>query len=763
MSRFFISYRRRTNGWTIDYIYSRLTEHFGQTIIFLDKDKIPEGTLYEPYITSEIVNCMAILAIIDDSWLNEISRLDTPRDFVRIELEQAMNGAIPIVPLLIDKARLPNREKLPKSLQSLVDRQCSNVRASDFDNDMARLIARLKCIAELHQTAAEALARFRQAWNEGDWVRAHDILASFLSLSGIKDTPHYPVLVRNLDAAQKLCEAAKAFRLGYFKSARDKLRSIPISNGPPNLRAAGAIAEIGVRAADAIVLGKFNELAHLEQALKNLAEVSRHLPASTSDEPGMLPGEREVSNLLKDAMSLLNRVSCSLVEDPHDVHSQQSSIQSVHEKKLPHPLHSEGTSAQYPSRSLGTALRLTKDEIVRKKNILHSLHSEDTAGSKRGYGRDSLFGVYADERSVALGPIEDKEQELQLAESINKQIQSILLEEESNTHHGELGASYGYAGSVSLFDLIQVFGIRRVVSSLSTSALHLLRATLDSHDTAQRVDRPSAPALDRVRFTVASPLSVSSDHSFLMDVWIHLDAQRGAVLRRIQETDGRRVRAKTKSPVEVAHGTLLSVQLKVESMVVEDPEDTILWGGEPANASFRVTVPSDAPDGWRSGTVTVFVEGLRIAKLEFDLHIGEASWGVQWIPTRREERYRRAFASYASADREQVKDRIKGVRKAAPDLEILDKDSLQSGENREATNFTNITQSEVFYLFWSKHAKGSGWVDKEWRYALETRGPGFIVPVPLVSPEEVPPPPELASQHFDDWKLAFARPRGKSA
>jgi hypothetical protein len=31
----------------------------------------------------------------------------------------------------------------------------------------------------------------------------------------------------------------------------------------------------------------------------------------------------------------------------------------------------------------------------------------------------------------------------------------------------------------------------------------------------------------------------------------------------------------------------------------------------------------------------------------------------------------------------------------------------------------------------------------------------FIDPVPLVSPEQVPPPPELATKHFNDWILAF--------
>jgi hypothetical protein len=37
------------------------------------------------------------------------------------------------------------------------------------------------------------------------------------------------------------------------------------------------------------------------------------------------------------------------------------------------------------------------------------------------------------------------------------------------------------------------------------------------------------------------------------------------------------------------------------------------------------------------------------------------------------------------------------------------------------------------------------------------RGIEFIDPVPLVSPEVVPPPAELAAKHSNDWMLAFLK------
>ena len=83
--------------------------------------------------------------------------------------------------------------------------------------------------------------------------------------------------------------------------------------------------------------------------------------------------------------------------------------------------------------------------------------------------------------------------------------------------------------------------------------------------------------------------------------------------------------------------------------------------------------------------------------------------------------------------------------------------NLRSGERYEARLLEEIAARDVFFLFWSKAASASQWVDKEWRFALEKRGLDFIDPIPLVAPEQVPPPRELADNlHFSDWTLAYA-------
>lgn len=98
------------------------------------------------------------------------------------------------------------------------------------------------------------------------------------------------------------------------------------------------------------------------------------------------------------------------------------------------------------------------------------------------------------------------------------------------------------------------------------------------------------------------------------------------------------------------------------------------------------------------------------------------------------------------------------MQKIAPELKVFyDEADLRSGSNWEQELKRVIPENDVLYLFWSAAAKASRWVEMEWRCALNSRGIEFIDPVPLVSPEEVPPPKELSGKHFKDWVLAYRR------
>jgi hypothetical protein len=105
------------------------------------------------------------------------------------------------------------------------------------------------------------------------------------------------------------------------------------------------------------------------------------------------------------------------------------------------------------------------------------------------------------------------------------------------------------------------------------------------------------------------------------------------------------------------------------------------------------------------------------------------------------------------------------MQKVAPQLDVfVDTAALHSGQHWADRLMEEIRRRDVFYLFWSRAAADSAWVEREWRCALQARGLDCIDPVPLESPEDVRPPRELADLHFNDWMLAYMRgPRPTSA
>jgi hypothetical protein len=277
----------------------------------------------------------------------------------------------------------------------------------------------------------------------------------------------------------------------------------------------------------------------------------------------------------------------------------------------------------------------------------------------------------------------------------------------------------------------------------------------------KRTARVPTSRIDKVHFAVSSPPAVQPGQTIIVDVWAHLERQRAEVARRVERASplsGSPPIIRSKGPFKIERGTTLFVRLRFPEFHVGPPEDAILWEGEIANASFEVVVPRQIVEGMKNGSVTVHSEGgLRIA--EVTLQIMVVAKSVSTAPTTQPlHHYRKAFASYASQDRDEVLGRIQGMQKAASDLDVfLDVVKLRSGEDFEKKLLQVIPKSDVFYLFWSAAAKASPWVEKEWRCALDCRGEDFIDPVPLVSPEEVVPPEELAKKHFNDWTLAYRR------
>ena len=149
MSKILISYRREDSADVTGRIYDRLIQVFPQSV-FRDVDSIPLGVDFRTYLDAQVAKCDVFLAVIGRDWMKAKgrkgkSRLDDPGDFVRIEIESALKRQIPVIPVLVASAKIPEAQRLPASIQDVSYRNGIVVRADpDFHKDMDRLIAHLK-------------------------------------------------------------------------------------------------------------------------------------------------------------------------------------------------------------------------------------------------------------------------------------------------------------------------------------------------------------------------------------------------------------------------------------------------------------------------------------------------------------------------------------------------------------------------------------------------------------------------------------------
>ena len=263
----------------------------------------------------------------------------------------------------------------------------------------------------------------------------------------------------------------------------------------------------------------------------------------------------------------------------------------------------------------------------------------------------------------------------------------------------------------------------------------------------------ASPAIDAVGFGVAHPAAIDRPSSFIIDAWLFRNADRkDAEQRALAAADGD-ARFRSQGSAAVPLGSKLTVTVKVADWQVTPRRQDVWWTGEIANVSFRVTPTAKLPGEKIDGECRISLDGLRIGYVPFQIAIAGTARQSDNLTVG--TTVKSAFASYASRDRSRVLARVQGIGKAGIDV-FMDIHSLRSGSNFNTELLRKIENSDVLYLFWSRHAAASEWVGREWRYGIEKKGIDFIDPVPLTDPRKVPPPAELAgAKHFNDWTLAY--------
>ena len=156
-ARIFISYRRADAGWPVRWLAEWLTSQFGPGAVFLDADSIQPGDDFAAKIEAAMGACSVLLVVIGPLWLAAEGkpgrRVGDPKDWVRLEIELAIERGICVIPVLVNGARMPSPRELPPSLRALAYRQA--VELNPASPDTRRLASVLKDALVLEGTVLD--------------------------------------------------------------------------------------------------------------------------------------------------------------------------------------------------------------------------------------------------------------------------------------------------------------------------------------------------------------------------------------------------------------------------------------------------------------------------------------------------------------------------------------------------------------------------------------------------------------------------------
>jgi hypothetical protein len=305
--------------------------------------------------------------------------------------------------------------------------------------------------------------------------------------------------------------------------------------------------------------------------------------------------------------------------------------------------------------------------------------------------------------------------------------------------------------------------------------VRFVRAIRSGLRQAARVGRNWIPVrslrTDPVECTVFAPPKVSAGDTFLLQVFAHRpeDSLTARKIAREFDSAARRRGYKTLETA-VARGATMAFHLAVPGFFVPEPTHSFVWGGTLETAQFEVDVPAGRAPGTVIGRVVVSVEGVPVALIKFKIEVTavrELSRGRLFAVGDEVKRFRRAFISYASVDRDEVIKRVQVLRlfKLRFFKDLL---NIEPGDRWEKKIYGYIDKSDLFLLFWSTAAQRSEWVLKEIRHALARKQgddhlPPEIIPVILEGPPPPKPPAELAHLHFNDYLIYFLGKGRKAA
>jgi hypothetical protein len=149
----FVNYRRADTADVAGRLYDALAARFGDDAVFMDIDDLPPGVDFQPVLNDAVEACDAFLAVIGRGWLTAMNpkghrRLDDPDDYVRMEVEAALEHDAWVIPVLVHNAEMPRSDELPPALRRLARRNALEMSNTRWGHDLHKLVGTLEGVVE---------------------------------------------------------------------------------------------------------------------------------------------------------------------------------------------------------------------------------------------------------------------------------------------------------------------------------------------------------------------------------------------------------------------------------------------------------------------------------------------------------------------------------------------------------------------------------------------------------------------------------------
>ncbi len=151
--RIFINYRRSQSLAEARHLETILKQDFGGRRVFIDVSGIEGFEEWLKALKQELEDSAAMVSVIGKDWEGAADdegnrRLDNPEDFVRFEIEEALRRGIPVLPVLLDGAAMPAKDRLPVAMHGMLRRQAMDFHVQHSPEDAAKICKQLRKILE---------------------------------------------------------------------------------------------------------------------------------------------------------------------------------------------------------------------------------------------------------------------------------------------------------------------------------------------------------------------------------------------------------------------------------------------------------------------------------------------------------------------------------------------------------------------------------------------------------------------------------------